>query len=165
MIEIQDQKLFAKVIAEAMSHTETSDIPAYLKKRWHNAIGAATRDIEENGTFMEWQDDRLLIWSQESNEIYEANGTCSCKAYELDSPCRHRAAARLVRNYYAALDAVLLADLVEPGDDPAPGSICPKCRKGGINLSSVCDFCGEDSTPYLPPKKEKPVEIVGKIRI
>ena len=44
--------------------------------------------------------------------IYTANGTCQCRAYEVHSPCWHRAASRLVRNameasHHAAWEAKL----------------------------------------------------------
>jgi hypothetical protein len=44
-------------------------------------------------------DNHLVIWSQDSNEIYTANGVCQCKAFERGLACWHRAAARLVRLY------------------------------------------------------------------
>jgi hypothetical protein len=44
-------------------------------------------------------DNHLVIWSQDSNEIYTANGVCQCKAFERGTACWHRAAARLVRLY------------------------------------------------------------------
>jgi len=44
-------------------------------------------------------DGHALIILSGSNEIYSANGTCQCKAYEKGFPCWHRAAARLVERY------------------------------------------------------------------
>jgi hypothetical protein len=71
------------------------------KKRWINAIAKATVQIEQHGEFMNYDtaDNHLVIWSQDSNEIYSANGVCQCKAFERGLPCWHRAAARLVRLY------------------------------------------------------------------
>ncbi|HEX8287286.1 MAG TPA: SWIM zinc finger family protein [Pyrinomonadaceae bacterium] len=37
--------------------------------------------------------------SDTSNQVYTANGTCQCKAFEQGYPCRHRAASRLVTLY------------------------------------------------------------------
>jgi hypothetical protein len=63
----------------------------------------ATRDCPswqelQSNPYMEWQDGALLILSP-SNEIYEANGTCQCRAYLSGYPCWHRAAARIVERY------------------------------------------------------------------
>jgi hypothetical protein len=66
-------------------------------KRWTNAVVRAAVEMEVND-FMSWNGHALVIWSK-SNEVYEANGTCQCKAYEKGQPCWHRAAARLVQRY------------------------------------------------------------------
>ncbi len=44
-------------------------------------------------------DGHALVILSESNEVYSANGTCQCRAYEFGKPCWHRAAARLVARY------------------------------------------------------------------
>jgi hypothetical protein len=89
MLNINTDKM-SEVIREAFDK-------AAGQKRWQNAIARAKVEIENN-VFMAWQNDSLLILSA-SNEIYEANGTCQCKAYLKGQPCWHRAAARLVRRY------------------------------------------------------------------
>ena len=66
-------------------------------KRWTNAIVRAAVEFEVND-FIAWNGHALVIWSK-SNEVYEANGTCQCKAYEKGQPCYHRAAARLYERY------------------------------------------------------------------
>ena|SRR5688500_17503099 len=68
--------------------------------RWINAINKATAEIESN-PFLTFDKDThsLLILSETSGQIYTANGTCECKAYERGFPCRHRAAARLISIY------------------------------------------------------------------
>jgi len=66
-------------------------------RRWQTVIAKAKRKLEEN-PFMHYDGHALLILSP-SNEIYSANGTCQCKAYEKGFPCWHRAAARLVERY------------------------------------------------------------------
>ncbi len=67
-------------------------------KRWQTAIAKAKQEIEEN-PFMHYDGHALLILSS-SNEIYSANGTCQCKAFEFGRPCWHRAAARIVQRYH-----------------------------------------------------------------
>ena len=69
-------------------------------KRWISVIGKATAEIETN-PYMTYNHDSksLLIMSDRSNQVYTANGTCQCKAFEQGYPCRHRAAARLVTLY------------------------------------------------------------------
>jgi hypothetical protein len=66
-------------------------------RRWQTAIVKAKQQIESN-PYIHFDGAALLILS-ESNEIYRANGTCQCKAYQNGNPCWHRAAARLVERY------------------------------------------------------------------
>jgi hypothetical protein len=101
MLEIRNTERFGKVIAGALSKIEQTTKDASTKKRWIRAIAKAVVEIEQNGSFMTWQEEEnsLLIWSQRSNQIYSANGICQCRAFEEGSPCFHRAAARLVRLY------------------------------------------------------------------
>ncbi|MET0466768.1 MAG: SWIM zinc finger family protein [Chitinophagaceae bacterium] len=48
-------------------------------------------------------DGHALLILSDSNEIYTANGTCQCKAFQNGRrPCWHRAAARLVKRYTEA---------------------------------------------------------------
>jgi len=112
MLQIENKDRFGKVIAGALSKVELTVADAQTKKRWINAIAKATVEIEENGVFMTWMDDSqsLLIWSQKSNQIYSANGVCSCRAFEQGSPCFHRAAARLVRLYMETENAPVQAE-------------------------------------------------------
>ena len=69
-------------------------------KRWINAIGKAIREIESN-PYMTYHHDShsLLILSETSGQIYTANGSCQCRAFEQGYPCRHRAMARLIQRY------------------------------------------------------------------
>ncbi len=66
-------------------------------RRWQTAIVKAQRELEDN-PFMHYDGHALLILSP-SGEIYSANGTCQCQAYEKGFPCWHRAAARIVQRY------------------------------------------------------------------
>jgi hypothetical protein len=68
-------------------------------KRWGVAIAKAKQQLETN-PYMSLDGDALLILSPESNEIYRANGTCQCKAWEKGKfPCWHRASARIIARY------------------------------------------------------------------
>jgi hypothetical protein len=67
------------------------------KRRWETAIAKAKAQLESN-PYMHFDGQSLLILSP-SGEIYTANGTCQCKAFESGQPCWHRAAARLVKRY------------------------------------------------------------------
>ncbi len=80
----------------------TTEIEAALvsvagDKRWTNAITRASVEIETN-PYLHDNGHALLILSA-SDEIYSANGTCTCKAFVNHKPCWHRAAARLVKRY------------------------------------------------------------------
>ncbi|MDQ3686871.1 MAG: SWIM zinc finger family protein [Acidobacteriota bacterium] len=88
MLNINQDKL-NEVAQEAFDRTSNL--------RWQTAIAKAKSQIESN-PYMHFDGDALLILS-DSNEIYKADGTCSCKAYRNGQPCWHRAAARLVKRY------------------------------------------------------------------
>ncbi len=85
-----DQNKLQEVAQEAFDKAQGS-------QRWQTAIVKAKVEIENN-PYMHVDGDALLILSP-SNEIYRANGTCTCKAYMNGQPCWHRAAARLVKRY------------------------------------------------------------------
>jgi hypothetical protein len=99
MLNIENKNKFGKVIADSIAKVELTVKDAQTKKRWINAISKAAAQIDNHGEFMNYdtQDNHLVIWSQDSNEIYTSNGVCQCKAFAQNQPCWHRAAARLVR--------------------------------------------------------------------
>lgn len=66
-------------------------------RRWQTAITKAKMQLESN-PYIHLDTDALLILSP-SNQIYRANGSCQCKAYQQGQPCWHRAAHRLVTRY------------------------------------------------------------------
>jgi hypothetical protein len=68
--------------------------------RWQNAIRKAAAELVSN-PYMHYTGKSLLMLS-ESGEIYEANGTCQCVAFKAQTPCRHRAAYKLLKNYLTA---------------------------------------------------------------
>ena len=92
-----DQDKLAAVVSDALCKASQAKTDS---KRWVNAIARATVELESN-PFMTFRHDShsLLILSPESGMVYEANGTCQCKAFEQGQPCWHRAAAKLVVNY------------------------------------------------------------------
>lgn len=102
--ETINTEIFGKVIAETLvsiqMQFESHQLSEGNYKRWINAVGKATVEFESN-PFLTWDVDNkhLIIWSK-SNEIYEANGTCQCRAFEQALPCYHRALARLVQRYF-----------------------------------------------------------------
>jgi hypothetical protein len=85
-----DQNRMQQVIQEAFGKVADS-------RRWQTAIVKAKQQIEEN-PYLHFDGRALLILSP-SGEIYSANGSCQCKAYQQGHPCWHRAAARLVKRY------------------------------------------------------------------
>ena len=101
MLNIENKNKFGKVTADALSKVELTVKDAQTKKRWINAISKAAAQIDSNGDFMTYDqvENHLVIWSQDSDAVYSANGICQCKAFERGLPCWHRAAARLVRLY------------------------------------------------------------------
>lgn len=85
-----DQNKLQRVAQEAFDKVSGN-------RRWEAAIAKAKAQLEEN-PYMHFDGRSLLILSP-SNEIYNANGTCQCKAYQSGQPCWHRAAARLMQRY------------------------------------------------------------------
>ncbi len=92
-----NQDTLDAVVADAVSNASKAKTNS---RRWINAIAKATVELERN-PYMTYRHDShsLLILSPESGAVYEANGVCGCKAFELGQPCWHRAAAKLVVNY------------------------------------------------------------------
>lgn len=99
-----NNEILGKVIAETLisihSQYESNKLSERDYKRWIKAVGRATAEFETN-PFITWDasNKHLIIWSK-SNEIYESNGTCQCKAFLGNQPCYHRALARLIQRYF-----------------------------------------------------------------
>ena len=92
-----NKEVLATIAAESISKINPKSRNG---QRWINAIARATAEIETNPYMTyEVESHSLLMMSDSSNQIYTANGTCQCKAFEKGFPCRHRAAARLITIY------------------------------------------------------------------
>ncbi len=89
-----DREVLGAVAAESLAKIDPARADA---KRWTKAIAKAVIAIENN-PFMSYDaaTHSLLILSEQSGEIYTANGVCQCRAFQLGQPCYHRCAARLV---------------------------------------------------------------------
>ena len=92
-----NRETLAEVAAESIAKINPEAKDA---KRWINAIAKATVEMENN-PFMTFEPEThsLLILSDRSGQIYTANGTCQCTAFNQGYPCYHRAAARLIMRY------------------------------------------------------------------
>ena len=90
-----------------LNETKLAEVVAAAKaavagnKRWTNAVTNAAALLQSGNPYIHFTGHSLLVLS-DSNEIYEANGVCQCKAFEQGQPCRHRAAYKLVKNYLDA---------------------------------------------------------------
>ena len=68
--------------------------------RWQRFIAKAVEQIREN-SYIHCDGAAFFFIYTESNDIYTANGTYQCKAFEQGHrPCWHRAAARLLKRYH-----------------------------------------------------------------
>ena len=151
MIELENKDLFGKTVADALARVELTVKDDKTKKRWINAISKAVVEIEQIGVFMNWQEEShsILIWSQKSNEIYTSNGVCQCRAFEQNSPCFHRADARLVRLYMEAVTAAIVTQALQEKMYPI-----------GNKAKAVKE------TPYLKSTKQPvKVERYGSVRL
>ncbi len=91
-------EVLGQIAAESINKIQDTNAPN--GKRWINAIAKAVAEIENNPYMTYSQDSHsLLILSEQSGEVYTANGTCGCKAFANGFPCWHRAAARIVTRY------------------------------------------------------------------
>src|SRR5215813_1656011 len=66
-------------------------------KRWIAAIDKAAAGL--TGAWIVTELFNCIAVTTESGETYFANGSCQCKAFALGTPCKHRAAARLIEIY------------------------------------------------------------------
>ena len=84
MLNIENKIRFGKVIADSLIKVELTAKDYQTKKRWINAISKASAQIDAHGEFMTYDatENHLVIWSQDSNAVYSANGVCQCKAFE-----------------------------------------------------------------------------------
>jgi hypothetical protein len=103
MLEITNQTKFKQIISDAICATAETAKNERSAARWINAINKAADLVETQGEFITRNeaDKSVLVWNQESNKIYEANGVCQCAAYKSGMACKHRALAKLLRKYFA----------------------------------------------------------------
>lgn len=142
MIEIQNKNLFCKIVADALSAIELNgSLQTWEKIRWVNAIAKAVCLIEEQPEFMEYhaEQNMLTVWNTRSNKVYNANGQCECEAAKRGTPCKHRAAKQLIKNYLAA------------------ENMPPQ-----VKAATVGDI---RTAPYLKPATTAKPQTVGNIRI
>jgi len=90
MLTLNDDLLNA-VVAQAKRRAAGSP-------RWLTAIDRAARELDTN-PYIEPLDDHTLLIGSPSGETYTSNGACSCRAYQCELPCWHRACARLYQRY------------------------------------------------------------------
>jgi len=94
MIDI-NQEIMAQIAAAAKQQSGGD-------ARWCRAIDSAVK-LLANTPYVHFEGDTLLVVSDTSANVYNANGSCQCEAFKHGKPCRHRAAARLLRRYHEAL--------------------------------------------------------------
>lgn len=141
--QITDRARFLKVVADAITAAELKSKSENEKLRWIKAIAKAVAHIEQNGEFMDYdtKENHLIIWSQESDKIYSANGVCQCTAYtdgikyrRVAYPCFHRAAARLIRNYLG------MAENTSPSFPHEPQAVLPVTSPSAAAYETVEAF-------------------------
>src|SRR5262249_7490120 len=74
-------------------------------KRWLAAIDKAAAGLL--GNWIVTQLAHSVAITTETGQPYFANGSCQCKAYALGTPCKHRAAARLIEIYNETADVAV----------------------------------------------------------
>ena len=87
----------ADLLDSLVAAVDAARIAAGDDQRWQNAITSAWDYILQTETLdYDANTHALKVASASGNGSYIANGACSCRAAELDKPCWHRAAARIV---------------------------------------------------------------------
>lgn len=145
-LEIKNEELFNRVVSNAIQSAIINCKTENLAKRWENAIDRAVKEIQEN-PYLHYDEgeNNLVILSSSSNNIYAANGTCQCLAYQNGKcPCWHRAAARIWRLYLEAAD-IPLSTLTK--------------------ASTTTSIDSYNNKPYLKNTNERRPEKVGNVRI
>ena len=113
-----NQDILNKVAATAKAKTDN--------KRWHAAIDKAVAGL--TGAWIVTELAHSIAITTESGHTYFANGSCQCKAYSLGTPCKHRAAARLI-------------ELME---EEAPSFYCDCCGAESDAVYDTCPSCGTE---------------------
>jgi hypothetical protein len=80
---------------------DAARIAAAGNQRWLNAIDAAWEHLLQADEIDFQPETGALLYRSESGQVYTANGTCQCIAYQRGEPCKHRAGAKLVKNALA----------------------------------------------------------------
>jgi hypothetical protein len=103
-----DQEKFEQIARAAFERARQAPKDAH---RWTNAINKAVQFITDSGLWHLMEDDVLLIVSPQSFEIYEVGpDSCEridgderrdCPAFAHGQPCWHRAARKLLINFYS----------------------------------------------------------------
>lgn len=158
MLNIENKDRFGKVIAGALATVEVTAKSNQTKKRWINAISKAAAQIDERGEFMDYDatENHMVIWSQDSNAVYSANGVCQCRAFERGLPCWLRAAARIACLY-------LELPVKEAPNFPNEQKTLAEKLKARNAETIIHSF---DGAPMLPDTKEPVrVEKYGSVRV
>lgn len=158
MIKIENPAIFAKCVADALvTIDENSRLNTMEKLRAVNAVAKAASRIQADGAFMDYDGDadRLIIWSQGSNNVYEiAPGrSCGCLAEQNGAMCWHRVAKRLIVLYNAAMLAALASDYVSG-----------RSQKAATPKAAIVAKLQPNEIPYLQPADTRRLENFGGVR-
>jgi hypothetical protein len=89
----------ADILDFIVEAVDAARVSAAGNQRWLNAIDAGYDDLLQADTIaFDVATHAIRIESaSEPGKFYTANGDCQCEAFARGIPCRHRAAARIVR--------------------------------------------------------------------
>lgn len=155
-LEIKNEKLFDKIVSDAIEAAITNCSTDALAKRWTNAIDRAVKEIQEN-PYLNYDSEKnqLLILSP-SNQIYSANGVCECLSFlNGKKPCWHRAAARIWRLYLEA----------ENTPPPAKAAAVAAGAASEETMTLHDRLAAQSKAPYLKPTSTAKPEKIGNVRI
>ena len=164
MIEIENQEIFGKIIADAFAKIETSSLKTWEKVRWFNSVVKAVVLIEEQPEFLEFHadEDMLTVWNLETNMVYNANGVCECEAGRRGNPCKHRSAKRLIKNYLSAVERETAAVLAEVEAEHENWHYLNELIEPAPVKNDIHSY---DNAPYLKPSLRGKLTKVGRFRI
>jgi hypothetical protein len=158
MIKIENPNIFAKCVADALKAIDANpSLNTGEKLRLVNAVAKASNRIQTDGCFMDYDGDadRLIIWSQTSNNVYTVSPgrSCGCVADQHGVTCWHKVAKRLVVLYNAQMLAALASDYVSG-----------RSLETHQAKTTVVENLQPSELPYLQPTDTRRLETFGGVR-
>jgi hypothetical protein len=94
--EISYEVIQIDMIREDLVMAANKAMKLAISRRWKVAIQKACKWLLAQDAIEYDRASHTLVYISDE-KVYKANGACQCIAYEKETPCKHRAASKLVR--------------------------------------------------------------------